>query len=115
MSNLVLMKKVTAKQIAIAILVGVSAPLIAEFIKKRIKKAEQAKEKPIEANTDHSFKSWVGDDNFFEIEGDTNISDNPHYRLLPLTSKERMMSFPHFKKYSPFNVSPAKKLIMLRK
>lgn len=110
MSNLVLMKKVTLKQVAIAITVGVAAPLIAEYFKKRIKKAEQAKEKPIEANTDHSFIQWVGDDNFFELEGDTNIADNPHYRLLPLTSRERMKMYPTFKKYAPFNVTPAKKV-----
>lgn len=106
-----LFKKMTARKIGIALLVGVSAPLIAEYIKKQIKKREEAKKPKVEANTDHSFSSWTGDDNFFEIDGDSKI-DHSHSSmyLVPLSSKERMKGYPVFKKYSKFNVSPAKRL-----
>jgi hypothetical protein len=52
----------------------------------------------------------VGDDNFFEIEGDDNVSTNTHLHLADLTSRERMKNYPTFKKYSKFDVSPAKKI-----
>lgn len=104
------MKKETIKTIIGGLAVGIAAPLVVEYIKKRIKKAEKAKEVKIDANTDHSFVAWVGDDGFFEIEGDNNVSTNPFMSLVPLTSKERMRKYPVFKKYSKFNVTPAKKI-----
>jgi hypothetical protein len=105
-----LLQKITARKIGIALLVGVSAPLIAEYIKKQIKKREDAKKPKVEANTDHSFSSWTGDDNFFELEGDTTVNGSKSMHLLPLSSKERMKGYPVFKKYSKFNVSPAKRI-----
>ena len=105
-----LFKKMTARKIGIALLVGVSAPLIAEYIKKQIKKREEAKKPKVEANTDHSFVAWTGDNNFFEVDGDTKIDKSPSIYLVPLSSKERMKKYPVFKKYSKFDVSPAKRL-----
>lgn len=106
-----LFKKMTARKIGVALLVGVSAPLIAEYIKKQIKKREEAKKPKVEANTDHSFSSWTGDDNFLERKEDkfVNHSHSSMY-LVPLSSKERMKGYPVFKKYSKFNVSPAKRI-----
>lgn len=106
-----LFKKMTARKIGVALLVGVSAPLIAEYIKKQIKKREEAKKPKVEANTDHSFVAWTGDDNFFETKEDkfVNHSHSSMY-LVPLSSKERMKGYPVFKKYSKFNVSPAKRI-----
>ena len=104
------MNKNLTKTIITGLAVGIAAPLIVEYIKKRIKKAEAAKKPNIEANTDHSFSQWVGDDNFFELEGDNNVKNNPHMSLVPLTSKERMKNYPVFKKYSKFSVTPAKKI-----
>ena len=46
----------------------------------------------------------------FEIEGDNNVTTNPHLHLADLTSRERMKNYPTFKKYSKFDVSPAKKI-----
>ena len=105
-----LFQKATAKKIGIALLIGVSAPLIAEYIKKLMKKREEAKKPKVEANTDHGFSSWTGDNNFFEIDGDTRIDQTPSLYLVPLSSKERMKNYPVYKKYSKFTVSPAKKL-----
>ena len=104
------MNKAAIKILITGLTVGVAAPLVVEYIKKRIKKAEAAKALKIEANTDHGFNSWVGDDNFFEIEGDNNVTTNPHLHLANLTSRERMKNYPTFKKYSKFDVSPAKKI-----
>lgn len=104
------MNKTTLKTIITGLAVGISAPLIVEYIKKRIKKAEKAKEAKIEANTDHSFVAWVGDDGFLEVEGDNNVATNPFMSLVPLTSKERMRNYPVFKKYKKFTVTPAKKI-----
>lgn len=98
------------KQFLTGLAVAIVAPLIVEHIRKQLKKKEAAKKPYIEANTDHGFSSWVGDDNFFEIEGDRNVATNPHMSLVPLTSRERMMRYPEFKKYQPFNVTPAKKI-----
>ena len=98
------MNKAAIKILVTGLTVGVAAPLIVEYIKKRIKKAEAAKAPRVEANTDHGFSQWVGDDNFFELEGDTSVNTNP------LTSKRRMRQYPTFKKYSPFSVTPAKKI-----
>lgn len=99
------------KGLFLGILVGVAAPLIAEYIKKQIKKYEDAKKPKVDSNTDHSFSSWTGDDKFFECGHDHFVNDaNSHTHLLPLSSKERMKNYPVFKKYSRFNVSPAKKL-----
>lgn len=105
-----LFEKATAKKIGIALLIGVSAPLIAEFIKKQMKKREEAKKPKVEANTDHSFVAWTGDNNFFEIDGDTKIDRTPSLYLVPLSSKERMKKYPVFRKYRKFDVSPAKRL-----
>jgi len=104
------MNKQTLKTVITGLAVGIAAPLVVEYIKKRIKKAEKAKEVKIDANTDHSFVAWVGDDGFFEIEGDNNVSTNPFMSLVPLTSKERMRNYPVFKKYKKFSVTPAKKV-----
>jgi|688.fasta_scaffold11311_17 hypothetical protein len=100
----------TLKTLATGLAVAIVAPLIVEYIRKQIKKKEAAKQPSIEANTDHSFSSWVGDDNFFEIEGDTNVRTNPFMSLVPLTSKERMKKYPQFVKYKPFSVTPSKKI-----
>jgi hypothetical protein len=100
----------TLKRFGIGLLAGVAAPLIVEYIKKQLKKREDASQVQIPANTDHGFVAWVGDDNFFELEGDTSIENNPHMSLVPLTSRERMRNYPTFKKYQPFNVTPAKKI-----
>ena len=104
------MNKKIVITLASGLAVGIAAPLIVEYIKKRIKKSEAAKAPKIEANTDHSFSQWVGDDNFFELEGDTNVNSNPHMSLVPLSSRERMRKYPVFKKYSKFSVTPAKKI-----
>ena len=104
------MNKAAIKILVTGLTVGVAAPLIVEYIKKRIKKAEAAKAPRVEVNTDHGFSQWVGDDNFFELEGDTSVNTNPHMSLVPLTSKRRMRQYPTFKKYSPFSVTPAKKI-----
>jgi hypothetical protein len=104
------MEKSLRKKLIIGLIAGVSAPLIVEAIKKAYKKYEASKEPKIPANTDHGFNSWVGDDNFFEIEGDNNVTTNPHLHLADLTSRERMKNYPTFKKYSKFDVSPAKKI-----
>lgn len=100
----------TIKTFAIGLTVAIVAPLIVEYIRKQIKKKEAAKKPAVEANTDHSFSSWVGDDDFFEIEGDRNVESNRHMSLVPLTSKSRIRNYPQFKKYKPFNVTPAKKI-----
>lgn len=100
----------TLKTLATGLTVAIIAPLIVEHIRKRIKKSEMAKKPSVEANTDHSFVSWVGDNNFFEIEGDQFVQNNPYTSILPLTSKERMMNYPKFVKYRPFSVTPAKKI-----
>lgn len=103
------MNKKLTKTIITGLAVGIAAPLIVEYIKKRIKKAEAAKAPKIESNTDHSFSQWVGDDKMFELEGDTSVNGNPHMSLVPLTSKERMKNYPVFKKYTPFTITPTKK------
>jgi hypothetical protein len=92
------------------LLVGITAPLIVDHIRKRRKQKEATAQPRVEANTDHLFVQWTGDDNFFEIEGDTNVRTNPFMTLVPLTSKERMSKYPKFVKYKPFNVTPAKKI-----
>jgi hypothetical protein len=104
------MEKALVKTLVTGLVIGIAAPLIVEAIKKRIRKAESAKQPSVEANTDHSFSNWVGDDNFFEIEGDRYVLGNAHMRLAPLTSKENFKQYPVFKKYSKFSVSPAKKI-----
>ena len=100
----------TIKTLATGLLVGIAAPLIVEFIRKEIKKRDARKKPVIESNTDHGFVSWVGDDDFFEVEGDSYVQNSGYMTLLPLTSKERMMNYPQFKKYQPFSVTPAKKI-----
>lgn len=107
---LVLLKKLSTQKIAIALGVAVAAPLIADYIRKQIKKKEEAAKPKVEANTDHSFVAWTGDDKFFEIEGDTKLNGYNSLHLLPLSSKERMKGYPTFKKYTPFNVSPTKRI-----
>lgn len=104
------MDKKVITTLATGLLIGITAPLIVEYVRKRIKKKESEQKPQIEANTDHGFVAWVGDDNFFELEGDTNVSTNPHMSLVPLTSKERMKKYPQFVKYKPFVVSPSKKI-----
>lgn len=98
------------KTIATGLLVGITAPLLVEWVRKRNKKKEEAKQPKVVANTDHGFVAWVGDDNFFELEGDSNVTTNPHMSLVPLTSKERMSKYPQFIKYKPFSVTPTKKI-----
>ena len=96
----------TQKAVIIGIVVAVVAPLIVDEIRKyRNKKSSN-----IPTNTDHGFTNWVGDDDFFEIEGDRSVQGNPYTHLTPLTSKEAMLNFPKYKKYKPFVVSPSKKI-----
>lgn len=100
----------TIKTLATGLAVAIVAPLIVEYIRKRIKQKEAAQQPAVEANTDHSFSYWVGDDNFFETDGDQFLENNPFSSLVPLTSKERMKNYPKFIKYKPFSVTPAKKI-----
>lgn len=96
----------TQKGIIVGLLVAIAAPLIVDEIRKYRNK----KKSNVDANTDHSFVNWVGDDDFFEIEGDRSVQTNPFMSLTPLTSKENMLNFPKFKKYKPFVVTPSKKI-----
>ena len=104
------MDKKIITTLATGLLIGITAPLIVEYVRKRIKKKESEQQPKVEANTDHGFVNWVGDDNFFELEGDTNVATNPFMSLVPLTSKERMKKYPQYVKYKPFIVSPSKKI-----
>jgi hypothetical protein len=104
------LKPAEIKTLLFGLTIGIVAPLVVEAIKKNIRKAEKSSQPNVEANTDHSFVAWTGDDNFFEIEGVRNVATNPHMRLAPLSSKESFKQYPVFKKYSKFSVSPAKKI-----
>jgi hypothetical protein len=108
------MDKATITKFLIGFAAGVAAPLVVDAIKEYRKKQKAASQPQVPSNTDHSFVAWTGDDNFFEIEGDRNVATNPHMRLVPLSSKENMLNYPKFKKYTPFNVSPAKRIIVKR-
>jgi hypothetical protein len=96
----------TQKAVIIGIVVAVVAPLIVDEIRKYRNK----KNSSVPTNTDHSFVNWVGDDDFFEIEGDRSVQENPYMHLAPLTSKDAMLNFPKYKKYKPFVVTPSKKI-----
>jgi len=96
----------TQKAVIIGIVVAVVAPLIVDEIRKYRNKQNSN----IPTNTDHGFTNWVGDDDFFEIEGDQTVKGNPYMHLAPLTSKDSMLNFPKYKKYKPFVVSPSKKI-----
>ncbi len=96
----------TQKAVIIGIVVAVVAPLIVDEIRKYRNK----KNSTIPTNTDHGFTNWVGDNDFFEIEGDQTVQGDPYMHLAPLTSKDSMLNFPKYKKYKPFVVSPSKKI-----
>ena len=96
----------TQKAVIIGIVVAVVAPLIVDEIRKYRNKGNST----IPTNTDHGFVNWVGDNDFFEIEGDQTVEGNPYMSLAPLRSKEDMLNFPKYKKYKPFVVSPSKKI-----
>ena len=96
----------TQKAVIIGLSVAVIAPLIVDAIRKFTKKSKG----DMPANTDHGFVNWVGDDDFFEIEGDRSVETNQFMSLAPLTSKDAMLNFPKFKKYKPFVISPSKKI-----
>ncbi len=96
----------TQKAVLIGLLVAVVAPLIVDEVRKYRNK----KKGDVPTNTDHGFVNWVGDDSFFEIEGERSVNGNPHMSLAPLTSKDAMLNFPKYKKYRPFVVSPSKKI-----
>jgi hypothetical protein len=93
-----------------AVIIGLSVAIVAPLIVDEIRKFRNKGKLSTPANTDHSFVNWVGDDDFFEIEGDRTVNGNPHMSLTPLTSKDAMLNFPKFKKYKPFVVSPSKKI-----
>jgi hypothetical protein len=98
-------------QLILAIVAGVTAPILADFIKKQIKKRQESKNPKVDVNTDHSFKSWTGDESFLDASHDHFVNEkNSHMYIVPLSSKERMRDYPTFKKYSPFNISPSKKI-----
>jgi hypothetical protein len=102
--------KKAQKNLLIALIVGVSAPLLADAIKKQIKKKEDSKKPKTDANTDHSFSSWTGDENFLESKYDHFVNQSAKTQLVPLSSRERLKNYPVYKKYTPFDVSPTKKL-----
>jgi hypothetical protein len=93
-----------------AVLIGISVAVIAPLIVDEIRKYRNKDKSNTPANTDHSFSNWVGDDDFFEIEGDRSVKTNPYMSLAPLTSRDAMLNFPEFKKYKPFVVTPPKKI-----
>jgi len=93
-----------------AVIIGLSVAIVAPLIVDEIRKFRNKGKLSTPANTDHSFVNWVGDDDFFEIEGDRSVETNAYMSLAPLTSKDAMLNFPKFKKYKPFVVSPSKKI-----
>jgi hypothetical protein len=93
-----------------AVLIGISVAVIAPLIVDEIRKYRNKDKYNTPSNTDHSFVNWVGDDDFFEIEGDRSVETNPYMSLAPLTSRDAMLNFPEFKKYKPFVVTPPKKI-----
>jgi hypothetical protein len=93
-----------------AVIIGLSVAVIAPLIVDAIRKYTTKRKGNMPANTDHGFVNWVGDDDFFEIEGDRSVETNPHMSLAPLTSRDAMLNFPKFKKYKPFVVTPSKKI-----
>jgi hypothetical protein len=98
-------------QLILAIIAGVTAPILADYIKKQIKKRQESKKPKVDVNTDHSFKSWTGDESFLDASHDHFVNEkNSHMYMVPLSTKERMRDYPTFKKYTPFDVSPPKKL-----
>lgn len=97
----------TKKAVIIGIVVAVVSPIIVDEI-RRLRNSKKAKN--IEANTDTSFSSWIGDEDFFGIANDKYINGNTHLRATPLYSNEGKRMGLKFRAYKPFVVSPAKKI-----
>lgn len=97
----------TKKTIIVGVIVAVISPIIVDEI-RRLRNAKKAKN--IEANTDTSFSSWTGDEEFLGIKNDKYINGNTHLRATPLYSNEGKCMGLKFRAYKPFVVSPAKKI-----
>ena len=97
----------TKKAVIIGIVVAVVSPIIVDEI-RRLRNAKKSKN--IEANTDTTFSSWIGDEDFFGIANDKYIDGNSHIHATPLYSQEGKRMGMKFRKYKPFVVSPAKKI-----
>jgi len=97
----------TKKAVIIGIVVAVVSPIIVDEI-RRLRNAKKAKN--VEANTDTSFSSWTGDEEFLGIRNDKYINGNTHIRATPLYSNEGRRMGLKFRAYKPFVVSPAKKI-----
>lgn len=92
--------KELGEKLFIALFVGVASALVVDEIRRR-----RNKQTKVPSSTDHNFSNWVGDNQFFEIEGDNSVERNRHMKLADIGRKNMIM---HTTRYTQFNVSPAK-------